>query len=153
VLGAEWEFDWAENNDNNRGVVLPAVGIINVTSKDRWVTTFAARFGVSYDGLLLYGKAGGGWVGNDGFTVTNVATTNGTSIFTSGTNSRGGWLVGAGFEWGCGRWSPKIEYDYLALSGRTFGIPITSPFLAGDIFTAGSHNIHMVKIGVNYRFY
>jgi hypothetical protein len=39
---------------------------------------------VAYDRVLLYGKGGGAWVGNNSFTVTNVTT--GASI--TGSNSR-----------------------------------------------------------------
>ena len=69
-----------------------------------WVTTVAARFGYAVDQLLFYGKAGGGWVGRNGLSVTNF-TTNVTlgcttlTNFTNCNNTAGGWLVGAGAEW------------------------------------------------------
>jgi hypothetical protein len=44
-----------------------------VTSNNRWITTLAARFGVTNDTWLFYGKAGGGWVGNN--TVTGASIT------------------------------------------------------------------------------
>ena len=66
---------------------------------------------------LFYGKAGGGWVGNDDFTINNLTT--GTSI-TASNNTNSGWLVGAGIEWAFApNWSVKIEYDYLAGCGKT----------------------------------
>ncbi len=34
----------------------------------------AVRFGYAFDQLLFYGKAGGGWVGNNGLSVTNLTT-------------------------------------------------------------------------------
>ena len=49
-------------------------------------------------------------------------------------------------------WSVKVEYDYLALGNRTFSIPATAPFLAGDTFTANNRNVQMLKFGVNYLF-
>jgi outer membrane immunogenic protein len=61
-----------------------------VTSNNRWITTLAARFGITYDHWLFYGKAGGGWVGNDNFTITNTAT--GASITGSNNNNNSGWL-------------------------------------------------------------
>jgi outer membrane immunogenic protein len=61
---------------------------------------------------LFYGKVGGGWVGNNSFTITNVTT--GASITTSNNNTNSGWLVGAGIEWAFApNWSAKIEYNYL----------------------------------------
>jgi outer membrane immunogenic protein len=158
VIGGEWDFDWAANNNNNNvtGVVIPAVGTIVVTNNNRWITTVAARFGYAIDNWLLYGKVGGGWVGTNNLTVTNVAT--GASLtcgnFTNcGNNNSGGWLVGAGAEYGITpNWSVKFEYDYLGLGNRTLFIPATAPLLAGDTFTSNNHNVQMVKFGVNYLF-
>jgi outer membrane immunogenic protein len=153
VFGAEGDFDWAANNNKTgNGVLIPALGsTFRVTSNDRWLSTAAARFGVAVDRLLFYGKAGGGWVGNSSFMVTNVTT--GTSITSSNANTSSGWLVGGGVEWAfTNNLSAKIEYDYLGLSGRTFTVPVGSPFLAGDTFTTGRGNVQMAKVGLNYRF-
>ena len=155
VVGAEWDFDWAGNH-NGTGVVIPRVGNIVVTDNNRWITTLAARFGFAVDHWLFYGKAGGGWIGSNDLTVTNVTT--GVSITCStfpncGNNSNGGWLVGAGFEYAfTNNWTVKLEYDYLGLENRTFGIPPTVPLLAGDTFTSNNRNVQMVKFGVNYLF-
>ena len=95
---------------------------------------------------LFYGKAGGGWIGNEDFTVTNLTT--GSSFTISNDSSNGGWLVGAGVEWA----SVKVEYNYLGLEDRTFTVPAGSPFLPGDTFTQSNRNIQMVKVGINYLF-
>jgi outer membrane immunogenic protein len=154
VLGVEGDFDWASNTNNTaaagNGVLVPGGGAIQVTSNNRWITTLAARFGVTYDHWLFYGKAGGGWVGNDNFTITNTAT--GASITGSNNNSNSGWLVGAGIEWAfADNWLAKVEYDYLGLRSRTITVP-AGGFLAGDTFTIGNPNVQMVKFGVNYLF-
>ena len=145
------------NNNNNVGVVIPA-GTIVVNNNNSWITTVAARFGWAVDHWLFYGKAGGGWVGNNNFTLTNLTT--GASItcgsFSSLTNcgnNTGGWLLGAGFEYAfTNNWTVKVEYDYLGLGNRTFFIPATAPILAGDTFTSGNRNVQMVKVGFNYLF-
>jgi outer membrane immunogenic protein len=147
VIGGEWDFDWAANNNNNTGIIIPGVGNIVVTNNNRWITTVAARFGWAIDHWLLYGKAGGGWVGNNNLTITNLTT---GASFTCGT---GGWLVGAGVEYAfTNNWTVKLEYDYLGLGNRTFFVPAGSPFLAGDTFTTNNRNVQMVKVGVNYLF-
>jgi outer membrane immunogenic protein len=151
VLGVEGDFDWAANNNNGNGIIVPNVGTVQVTSNNRWISALAARFGVAFDRWLVYGKAGGGWVGNDGFTVTNVTT--GTSITGLNSNSDSGWLLGGGVEWAFApNWTTKVEYDYLGLNGRTFTVPATSAFLPGDTFTTGNRNVQMVKFGINYKF-
>jgi outer membrane immunogenic protein len=144
VLGVEGDFDWAGNNNN----AAATVGALSVTSNNTWIATAAARFGIAYDRVLFYGKAGGGWVGNNGFTVTNAA---GASFTGTNNNNTAGWLVGAGIEWAFAyNWSVKLEYDYLGLGSQTFTTP--AGFVPVDTFTTGNNNIQMVKLGVNYRF-
>jgi outer membrane immunogenic protein len=157
VWGVEGDFDWGSNGSNNGlTVVVPAGPLtgdtLSVVSNNTWVTTIAARFGFAVDRALFYGKAGGGWVGNNGFTVTDLRTGNSVTGFNS--NSQGGWLVGAGIEWAFAyNWTVKIEYDYLGLGSRTLTVPAGSLILANDTFTtSGSNNIQMVKLGVNYLF-
>src|SRR4051794_8319511 len=98
VLGVEGDIDGiARNNDNgSAAVVIRGAGPFVVTSNSAsWVATLAARFGWAVDHWLFYGKAGGGWVGNNnGFTVVN--TTTGAGFASGGGNSTGGWLLGGG---------------------------------------------------------
>jgi outer membrane immunogenic protein len=143
VLGLEANFDWTSLSATGPGVVVPAVGTLQASANTKWVTTVAGRFGVTYNQLLFYGKAGVGWAGNN-VTVTNLTT--GGSV--SASNTRPGWLLGAGVEWAFDpRWSAKIEYDYLGLRSWTFG----SALFPGDTFNA-SRNIQMFTVGLNYRF-
>jgi outer membrane immunogenic protein len=156
VIGGEWDFDWAGNN-HGAGVSIPGVGIIAVTNNNRWITTVAARFGWAIDHWLIYGKAGGGWVGNNNLTVTNLSTnvslTCGTFALTNCGNNTGGWLLGLGLEYAfTNNWTVKAEYDYLGLGNRTFLIPATSAFLPNDTFTSTGRNISMLKVGFNYLF-
>ena len=147
VVGVEGDFDWLANNNNTTiGVVVPAVGTFQASANDRWVATAAARLGWAIDHWLIYGKAGGGWLGSNSLTVTNIAT--GASI---GSNNNTGWLVGGGVEWAfANNWSAKIEYDFLGLSSQTF--TSSGVILAGDTFTTGSRNLQTAKVGINYRF-
>jgi outer membrane immunogenic protein len=150
VFGFEAEFDGVANNNNNGTVIIPAVGPIQVTANNRWITTVAARFGVTNGYWLFYGKAGGGWVGTDDFTVTNLATGSSATISNNNSNN-GGWLLGAGIEWAfLPNWSLKLEYDYLGLDSRTLVVPAGS--FAGDTFTQSNRNVQMLKVGVNYLF-
>ena len=163
VIGGEWDGDWAGNNNNSNNVVVLTPGGNNfvVTTNNNWITTVAARFGWAGDHWLFYGKAGGGWVANNNFTVTNLNT--GVSITcgsfgltncgNNNNNNNGGWLAGAGFEYAfTNNWTVKLEYDYLGLGNRTFVIPAGAPFLVGDTFTTNNRNVQMVKVGFNYLF-
>ena len=155
VFGIEGDFDWAaSNNNNNNGIVVANVGngdLFTVSSKNNWITTVAARLGYAWDRWLFYGKGGGGWVGNNGFTVTDITT--GVSWSGSNSNTRSGWLAGVGFEWAItNNWTVKAEYDYIGLSSRTFIVPTGAPWLVGDTFT-GSRNVQEFKLGFNYLFH
>ena len=44
VLGVEADFDGVANNNNTGTVFIPALGPVQVTSNNRWITTVAARF-------------------------------------------------------------------------------------------------------------
>jgi outer membrane immunogenic protein len=152
VIGVEGDFDWVANHNNSTTVVIPtSANAVQVVSNDSWISTLAARFAFAADRWLIYAKAGGGWVGNNGFTVTNLTT--GQSLTTS-SNAVGGWLAGAGVEWAITpNWTVKAEYDYLGLGSRTITVSGTViPALAGDTFTSGNRNVQMVKVGFNYLF-
>jgi outer membrane immunogenic protein len=155
VFGIEGDFDCCANNNNNgTGVVVPGpLGLghaFTASLNDRWITTLTGRLGVAWDRVLLYGKGGGAWVGNSGFTVTDVST--GASLTGATNNSITGWTAGAGLEWAfLNNWTARFEYDYIGLGASTFVVPATSPVLAGDTFTA-NRNIQMVTVGLNYLF-
>jgi outer membrane immunogenic protein len=150
VLGVEADFDWASNNNSGNGTVI-GPDTFQVTSNNTWVTTLAGRLGYAADRFLFYVKGGGGWIGNSGFTITNVTT--GTSVTTSNSNTDSGWLIGGGAEWAFNdNWSARIEYDFLGLSDRTLTVAPTVPVIGGDVFTLHDRNVQMVTVGVNYRF-
>jgi outer membrane immunogenic protein len=157
VFGFEGDFDWAANNNNNgTGVVIAGPfghgHTFTANLNDRWFTTFTGRVGVvAWNRMLLYGKGGGAWVGNNnGFTVTDVTT--GASLTGGSSNSTTGWTAGAGLEWAFyTNWTARVEYDFIGLGNRTFTVPAASPVLARDTFTSNG-NIQMVMVGLNYLF-
>src|SRR5437763_920149 len=99
---------------------------------------------------LFYGKTGGGWAGNNDFTITNATTGASITGFNDNNNSAG-WLLGAGIEWAfVPSWSAKIEYEYLGLNNRSFVVPVGFPVLGGDTFSTSNRSIQTVKLGINY---
>jgi outer membrane immunogenic protein len=125
------------NNNNSSDVVVIGNNSFQMSANDRWLTTLAARVGVAVENALFYVKGGGGWVGANEFTLTNVTT--GTSISGSNSSTKSGWLVGAGFEYGfTPNWTAKVEYDFLALTNSSFTVPAGVAFPNGDIISAPS---------------
>jgi outer membrane immunogenic protein len=157
VIGVEGDFDWVGNNSGNgRTVIVPAGlpragDVISLTSNDTRIATLAARFGYGVDHALFYGKVGGGWVGNNGFTLVDQTTS--AAFVGSNSNTASGWLVGAGVEYAfTNNWTVKLEYDYLGLQSRSFTVTgAVFPALAGDTISS-NHNVQMVKLGINYLF-
>ena len=154
LVGIEGDLDWTANNSSNDSTIFGPFGnAFQLTSNNKWISTVATRLGfVVEDCLLFYGKAGVGWVANNGFTVTDVTT--GQSFIAANSSTNAGWLAGFGLEWAFAQnWSVKLEYDYLGIGDRTFTVNGTViPALAGDTFTTGNRNVQMGKVGVNYLF-
>src|SRR5579883_2653295 len=103
VLGGGWIIDGTDINSSS----AVTVGGITISGSEKvdWLTTVAARFGYAVNNWLFYGKAGGGWV-HDTATVTDVNA----GISVSASDTRGGWLVGAGIEYGLTpNWTMKVE--------------------------------------------
>jgi outer membrane immunogenic protein len=152
VVGVEADFDWlANNNNSSNAVTVSNIGALQVSANDRWITTLAARVGVAANNWLFYAKGGGGWVGVNEFTLTNVPT--GASISFSNSNTNSGWLAGAGIEWGFApNWTARIEYDFLGLNNQTFTVPAGAPFLAGDVITTTNRDVQTLTVGLNYLF-
>ena len=92
---------------------------------------------------------GGGWVGVNNPTLTDVTT--GNSISFSNSSSDSGLLVGGGIEWAFApNWTARIEYDKLFLDNRSF--TVQSGALTGDTLTVFHRDVQTVTVGINYLF-
>jgi len=108
------------------------VGFAHGEASLDWISTFAARFGWTFDRWLVYGKLGGAWAHAhaDGFASMNGMTVSGWADKTFS-----GWMLGVGTEYALrDNWSVKVEYNMLDF-GNDFGV-----------------KVHVIKGGVNYRF-
>src|SRR5262249_46071373 len=124
------------------GTVATRFGTLQAEASTEWLMTFAARFGYAADCSLIFGRGGVGWVG-DKVTVSNLTT----QLLVSGTNSKAGFVLGAGWEYAfTSNWTAKIEYDHIFLGTWTPGSTI-----AGDQISA-RREINMVTGGFNYKF-
>jgi outer membrane immunogenic protein len=142
VVGVEGDIDWMGLKTTDAAAFVPSVGTLQGSADMQWISTLALRFGVAYDRLLFYGKAGGALVA-DNAVVTNVTT--GTSAASSKVNN--GWLIGAGVEWGFApNLSTKVEYNYIDF--RSWDLTTSAPV---DVFTI-NRNTHLLKVGLNYQF-
>jgi high affinity Mn2+ porin len=108
-----------------------------------YVGTVRGRVGYAFGRLMPYATGGFAW-GHSQFNLNDGA---GKVVATLGQN-QAGWTAGAGVEFAVsGNWSAKVEYDYIDLSRRMFDL---SGFGLPDVGV--NPNIHLVKLGLNYRF-
>src|SRR5262249_39025014 len=147
------------------------------SSKVKSIATITGRFGLTsgpQDRTLWYVKGGGAWAKTDYAVTVNGSHSfvggiidcegvclDGFNSFASATTSRSrwGWTVGTGIEFGLwGNWSTKIEYDYLHFGNNNLNFAGSRTF--SDCSCVDSFNptvgvkqeIHMVTVGLNYRF-
>ncbi len=129
----------------------------------RWLATARARFGYATTSWLWYLTGGAAWgqvQSNLSLTSSNIVA----ALFVPGTAearfSRGklGWTVGAGVEtqlWG--GMSAKLEYLYVDLGNFSNSFTIVGgPTLPGSAFTTTTSyrfTDHIIRAGLNYRFY
>ena len=131
LFGVEGDFDGA--TFSHPALPGPTLGSVS----DHWIGTAAGRAGFAADRWLVYGKLGGGWVHSNA-----VGNFSGQSF--SGSNTSGGWLAGAGLEYGFkSHWTVRLEYDHLSLAGWT------SPTIPA---IALNHDLQMVTAGISYKF-
>jgi outer membrane immunogenic protein len=160
VVGAEAMFDWAPNQNNTITASFPGAGAIPATTatatiNNRWLSTATGKLGYAWDRVLLYGKAGGAWVGqsNSALTTTTAGGT-GTLGVTNANSNNFGWTAGVGVEWAFwGTWSARAEYDYIGLNNQTYTtVTLPGNAFSADSITATSRHINLVTAGVNYKF-
>jgi len=149
VFGVEGDFSWSdikgdETNFSPAGFI-PGNSTTSST-KLTWLADITGRAGYAWNNWLLYAKGGAAWTHVDGSSVTGpVANT------TAGSETRSGWIIGGGVEWGFApHWSAKIEYDYFDL-GTADIIRVT----ASNGFQNHRDSkltVNVAEIGLNYHF-
>jgi outer membrane immunogenic protein len=145
VFGAEADASWADLTGSSLNTF--SAGTLTDHSKVDFLGTITGRIGVTWDRALFYAKGGAAWA-HDKFSVT--ANPSGATLATAD-DTRWGWTVGAGIEYAFApSWSAKVEYDYMDFGkqGATFSGPFVLPFN----FDIDQH-IHVVKAGINYKFW
>ena len=104
----------------------------------------SARLGYAFDRWLAFVK-GGAAVAHDKY-VLNVSGV----LSTIQDDTRWGWTVGAGLEYGLtSNWSLKVEYDFIDLG--TQRITFAAPGGLAFVFDHTQH-VHLAKLGINYRW-
>jgi outer membrane immunogenic protein len=125
----------------------------SLDAKIDWIASVTGRLGYSWDHVLLYGKGGAAWVGDE------FHSTDGGNFLYDSSQTRSGWTAGAGLEWAfAAHWSALIEYDYYDFGTKTVVFSCTPPTPGGSGCSAPfgadiKQTLQTVRIGVNYRFW
>lgn len=144
VFGLEGDISWsgirATFNDTGSGFCGPAPAIC--LTDLRWFGTGRARLGYALGHHLVY-ATGGVAYGSVRATLLNAICCN------SETHTRVGYAVGGGFETAFNtNWSVKLEYLYMNF-GTKANYTATIAGIAENVFL----DSHVVRAGLNYRFY
>lgn len=155
VLGVVADIQAASMDASNTVVAAPPLFITGTTTLNRkmdWFGTLRGKLGWAVQNWLVYGTGGLAYGRIDEtLTFTSSGVPSGS---TSTGQSKTGWTVGGGVEYGVNRWSFGVEYIYIDL-GRT---DITMPFSGyvgadlDSITVSSSNTINIVRALVNYRF-
>jgi opacity protein-like surface antigen len=146
VFGLEGDIGWTNAAGSSPFPFGKFAFFVTANTSMDWLATATARVGYAWNRALFYVKGGGAWVRNK-YSLTDN-TGGAIEALETGSDTRTGWTVGAGLEFGLApNWSAKVEYDYLDFGTRS--ITVTDDF----VDTANiREKIHEVKIGVSYRF-
>jgi len=149
VWGVEAQAGGTRLEGSNVNLLSPTV---TIHSKTNSLGTVAARLGVGWDRLLLYGKGGGAWA-HDNFWTTFAGFPD--SVSQTRTETRWGWMTGVGVEYAfLGNWSLKFEYDHIDLGRRRETLVPSAACLAlgcAPFQYDVRQTVDLIKIGLNYR--
>jgi outer membrane immunogenic protein len=149
VLGVEGEYSWSGNIDGK----APCVLVLACETKVDWIGTVAGRAGFTADRAFIYGKAGVAFTDSNYLASLTLGNNLNADFSTSVSDVRYGILWGAGIEYAItSNLSAKLEYNYADFGTETYHLPFAIGKTPVDPTVDVSQNLHIVKLGVNYRF-
>ena len=151
VVGIEGSISGADIDGS-----AACLATIPCSSKTNMIATVTGRIGGLMIGSNLLGYVKGGWAWKDTDYDLNFSTA-GASIVASASETRSGYVVGAGFEYNFSpNWTGFIEYNYMDF-GRddiAFNVATTPALGFPATITSGiDDRLHVLKAGVNYKFW
>jgi outer membrane immunogenic protein len=144
VFGVEGEL----SATNAKGTA-PCLVVLSCETEKNWMATVAGRLGLADGRTLYYAKGGAAWAHSKYTANLNLLV----GLNAETTDTRWGWLVGAGIEHafaGTGL-SMKLEYDFVDYGSQDYTVPLAI-IVPIEIGTKVREYQHVVKVGVNYRF-
>jgi outer membrane immunogenic protein len=154
VFGVEADVAWADiNGAGTNGCFLGVAGTAQTCStRINALSTVTGRIGAAWDRYLLYITGGGAWAREKHANLCDVCF--GTGGLWNATETRFGWVIGAGLEFAYERnWSIKIEFDYFDFGTQNLAFSAsTPPGPIGNFTEDIRQRSYAIKTGINYRF-
>jgi outer membrane immunogenic protein len=159
VFGVEGQFSWTNaDGEHFSGAAavapcFPGAGLVaggtTCGTEMNWLGTAAVRIGYAFNNVLLYAKGGFAFADEEYFLIDTA--TGGLVVNARADDTRTGWMVGAGVEYGfTPNWSFKVEYNYMDFGADSFAL--VDPVLGVTFDKEIDQQLHVVKAGINYRF-
>jgi outer membrane immunogenic protein len=153
VFGVEADWNWLGTSYSNTIQHVDTAETSSVTNDAKGLATLRARFGFDFDGTLLYGTAGIGWLKTENYFNVNALS---GGVPKGGNFSSSKWtpafVAGAGIEHMLTRnWSVRGEVLW------AFADTVTAPALDPNYFADGNTvkytgTLNIWRLGVNYKF-
>jgi outer membrane immunogenic protein len=153
VWGVEAQASWAGIRGSD---AFAFAGKSTIKTNVDALGSFAVRFGGTIDRAMLYVKGGLAWAYETHKVSAPGNPIDGFGAFsTEDKHWRWGGMLGAGVEFAfTNSISGKLEYNYMDFGTRTYSFtlaPTGAPF-SETLDAKIRQNIHLVKVGLNYRF-
>lgn len=136
-------------------------GFATIESQTKWLATVRGRLGWTFDRVMVYGTGGAAF----GDVQTNVnfnclisgcaASSLSLATSTSGSETRTGWVAGAGIEWAfAGNWIARTEYLHADLGKAAGTTLLPACYNGGPCGLSYSRSVtyDLGRVGLSYKF-
>jgi outer membrane immunogenic protein len=162
LLGIEADWSGTHLADSTTapqttGGVVDSLPQINAWQRNlKWLASVRGRVGVTPTPTMLLYMTGGAALGDVSYSAQDIFSGGCSNCgLTSFSQTRGGYVVGAGGEWApwANNWLLRVEYLYYRLSGTSSnGIYQANPSVYCCTFNWGALSINEVRGGVAFKF-
>jgi outer membrane immunogenic protein len=143
VIGLQGDYGWTDAKGSHVDPLLP---ILTDESRTRSLASVTGRIGYAWDRFLGYVKGGGAWERDN---YQSYLTANSAFIFSTASETRGGWTIGVGGEYAFTDFLTGFaEYNYYDFGTKT--VPNTT--LIGPINVDVREHKSVAKVGLNFKF-
>jgi outer membrane immunogenic protein len=161
ILGLESDASWidvsntaSQNGLTQFGVLVPGNAGVTMSEKTDFLGSVRGRAGLLWGGTFVYGTGGVAWA-HEKFSGSEFFADGRTSA-TTFSRTPTGWVAGLGAETMIQpNWLLRFEFLYYGFNGTSSTVPVVpfTPNHPANVYSWGSSNIGVARIGLSYKFY